>query len=560
VEVKFTRNWYCGACRNTSRLEFGGFDDLARHSHCPNLLQLPQSFHTFCPLTPTFDRTYLDQQTDQSIIMQGLMSGDRIGLTDGATNRYLRINRPVRGFHSINVSDVDFRSQQSKGLHSRLEEILVFVIEKDGGSFYKRLTVRSLYKYVMTAIKQTNVYPQDGSSKRNMGSKRPRGGSVDDQSGRALLDQLALARAVVHAPPGGLHARSTSDASALGVGGMTNPTNVNDTNAATTNVTYRERLGSYLNFRDVRKVVTPFSASNEPEIIVRRHVCLINFDPLRAIILRDRLLIVVPDGADSILVELEKRVRGKETFDFSDDSNTSKVNDDMTLSNKKSKRDENTNSNTDESSGADNGSNDDDHDNGDHHDGDDDHPFEALFDEWEELDKADWVDLPFELQCLDAVLSASSDILGDDVLDLQVAADNMIVEMLEPRSDVGDHAQEILRQMKNSTRELISRVAGFNRAIDSTLEDYEDMALMNLGRLITHPARFIQPVPQSVLDEESDEPELILEAHLQRGHTALNALNLIEYQVQSIEDFAERKMDTIRNRILVSRFFIPVVV
>lgn len=68
-----------------------------------------------------------------------------------------------------------------------------------------------------------------------------------------------------------------------------------------THVTYRERLGGYLHPRDMRRLVFPFSVSNEPELIVRRHVMLLNFDPLRAIVLRDRLLILVPDGADSIL-------------------------------------------------------------------------------------------------------------------------------------------------------------------------------------------------------------------------------------------------------------------
>lgn len=37
---------------------------------------------------------------------------------------------------------------------------------------------------------------------------------------------------------------------------------------------------------------------------------LCNFDPLRAIILRDRILVIVPDGADSLLIDLERRIRG----------------------------------------------------------------------------------------------------------------------------------------------------------------------------------------------------------------------------------------------------------
>ena len=53
--------------------------------------------------------------------------------------------------------------------------------------------------------------------------------------------------------------------------------------------------------------MTPFGESNEPAIIVRRHVILLNIDPLKAIVLRDRLLVFVPEGSDSILLSLEKR-------------------------------------------------------------------------------------------------------------------------------------------------------------------------------------------------------------------------------------------------------------
>ena len=71
-----------------------------------------------------------------------------------------------------------------------------------------------------------------------------------------------------------------------------------------------QKIGGYLHPRDLRRLTSPFSASNEPELMVRRHVILCNFDPLRAIILRDRLLVIVPEGADGLLVDLERRVRG----------------------------------------------------------------------------------------------------------------------------------------------------------------------------------------------------------------------------------------------------------
>ena len=37
---------------------------------------------------------------------------------------------------------------------------------------------------------------------------------------------------------------------------------------------------------------------------------LLNFDPLRVIVLKDRLLVLVPDSADSIVITLERDLRG----------------------------------------------------------------------------------------------------------------------------------------------------------------------------------------------------------------------------------------------------------
>lgn len=346
-------------------------------------------------------------------------------------------------------------------------------------------------------------------------------------------------------------------------------------------VTYRERLGGFLHPRDMRKLVTPFSASNEPELIVRRHAMLLNFDPLRAIILRDRLLVLVPDGADSLLVQLEKGLRGGELLDFAHGDQESRVSldEESKVSSHSSMVKNASYTNLSDYQGQGEG-------------GDpeqdksrtettepmgevegfeaDETPYSIDLDEntqfvksfvdneWEELEGKEWIDLPFELQGVDAVLHNVCSILADEVLDLQLAANSMIEELLNPGADVGDHAQEVLRTMKNSVKEMMSRVEGFCRALDLLLEDYEDMALMNLSRLLTHPDRFIQPVPQAILEEESDEPELILEAHLQRGHTITNALSLVQGQINTTEDYAVRKSDTIRNRLLYINMMISV--
>jgi magnesium transporter len=339
-----------------------------------------------------------------------------------------------------------------------------------------------------------------------------------------LVDQFALGRALINSSEEGEGEADPEN------GRPTKPRPVRENDAG---ITYKERLGGYLHPRDMRKLVSPFSASNEPELIIRRHAMLLNFDPLRAIILRDRLLVIVPDGADSMLVALERRVRGEHELE-SDDLREASSGGDF---------DESCPSQGLESS-----------DNEEVSD-----YFKSLVDnEWEELEGREWIDLPFELQCVDAILHSVSTILADDVEYLQQGANAIITDLISPSTKVGDHAQEVLRTMKNSIKEMISRVQGFVRALEMTLEDYEDMALMNLSRLLTHPEKYIQPVPQSVLDEESDEPELILEAHLQRGNTLTNALSLVQGQITTTEDYAMRKSDAIRNRLLYMNMMISI--
>jgi magnesium transporter len=301
-------------------------------------------------------------------------------------------------------------------------------------------------------------------------------------------------------------------------------------------VTYRERLGGHLHPRDMRRMVIPFSKSNEPALIVRRHAMLFNFDPLRAIILRDRLLVLVPDGADSILEELEGRLRGgladvehdvfgdndddpaaepgqwgaediplipthrldpiKEKSGSSQSLATSKPSSAQSVGVGLSPPQQEADSNTF---------------NDDHEDLDDD-PMDSELDmgELHELAGQTWLNLPFELQCVDSVLHSITELLASQASDIQDETVDVIDRLLDPNMGVGEFAQETLRTSKNNVNDMVSRVQWFMRALTQVLNDDADMALMNLTRLITHPERFIQPVPASILEEESDEPELIL--------------------------------------------------
>jgi hypothetical protein len=190
-------------------------------------------------------------------------------------------------------------------------------------------------------------------------------------------------------------------------------------------IAFRERLGGYLHPRDMRRLITPFSSSNEPALIVRRHVMVLNFDPLRAIVLRDRLIVLVPDGADALLAQLESRVRG---------DNTEMINDRVIQAVQKEKEwmEQVTHGHNDgtlamledhlkrtravtRQAEMKSGSypKEEDHGSlaGDTHSK---HTETTDGDEWDEMEGSDWIDLPFELQCADACFYIVSDLLSTD--------------------------------------------------------------------------------------------------------------------------------------------------
>jgi hypothetical protein len=340
--------------------------------------------------------------------------------------------------------------------------------------------------------------------------------------------------------------------------------------AAPTATTYRQRLGGYLHPRDMRRLVTPFSSTNEPQLIVRRHVMLLNFDPLRAVVLRDRLLVLIPDGADDLIMALERRVRGgvaeMENRIFGDDELADL--EELIISGEPSQggssRQASRFSSVEHrfvqqpSTGMSTGSshskqNDDDQDTDASDTGDSNDMDINDTDEWAEMGTMNWIDMPFELQAVDAVLSTVMSMLADDGDTLR---NKVQVAMAKFRGDTAHNsnpselAQDKLRILKDHVKHMEARVQGFVRAMNLVLNDDADMALMNLSRLVTHPERFIQPVPDEILAEESDEPELILEAYLQHALSTVNAMDFVKSAITNTEELVALQLDSLRNKLL----------
>jgi hypothetical protein len=47
--------------------------------------------------------------------------------------------------------------------------------------------------------------------------------------------------------------------------------------------------------KDLRRLEQPFNVRNQPAIVVRHYCILLNFDPLRAVVLHDRMVVLLPE-------------------------------------------------------------------------------------------------------------------------------------------------------------------------------------------------------------------------------------------------------------------------
>lgn len=65
----------------------------------------------------------------------------------------------------------------------------------------------------------------------------------------------------------------------------------------------------YMQLRDLRRLEYLFTPQEEPAIFVRRHSVIISLDPLRVVVMADRIILLVPDGADSLIQLLSNQMQ-----------------------------------------------------------------------------------------------------------------------------------------------------------------------------------------------------------------------------------------------------------
>lgn len=185
-------------------------------------------------------------------------------------------------------------STRRVGSSSKHQFVRTLTLPKRGQTTEMELPIKDLLSYIQKAVRAVHVSKQQPHTSTYSGPG-PTGSATCSNEGGAQAPQMSCRST--------LHARSLS-ASNIG----------NTFMNSGCRQPFQAPLGGLLNARDVRRLVsgldTESMKSKEMSIAVRRHTIVLNLDVIRCLILWDRIIVVIPEGADSTCFrDLEENLR-----------------------------------------------------------------------------------------------------------------------------------------------------------------------------------------------------------------------------------------------------------
>lgn len=249
-----------------------------------------------------------------------------------------------------------------------------------------------------------------------------------------------------------------------------------------------------LRLRDLRRLEARFDGSDESTLLVRWHAILISLEPIMAIVMTNRIILLVPDGADSLLslVEdhmmlwVESKQQAAEQQAAQQQASVPVVVDST----------------------------------------------------------------PFEVHAYDAMLTTVSSLLSREYTRFEREVDSVLTLFKQKGLILSVDAQENMRSLKNQASRMLTRLTSFRRALEDLVEDDEDMALMNLTLLKRRPRLYQYPLSSEVLGKH-EEIEELLENYLNDYNSIESKLLYQKQQMQSAEELLRIRLDTARNTLLL---------
>ncbi len=299
-----------------------------------------------------------------------------------------------------------------------------------------------------------------------------------------------------------------------------------------------------LRLRDLRRLESSsLSMGTESAILVRWHCVLFALDPIQAVIMHDRLILVVPDGADTLLSIIEDHIL-QWVDEYSGD-------DKRAVSQKTPSKAPSVEDLPEAATPA---------------------PAAAPLDKPSAPTDASTTSssiklrlskvansnegsqssyVPFEMHAYDTLMTTVAALEKQEYLRTNFEVQTILKPFQEKGCILSIDAQEQMRRLKNHVSHVTNRLQTFQRALDAVVEDDEAMALMNLSLILTKPRLYKYPLEDEILGTHEEVEELI-ENYLNDYHSLEGKLEYLKAQMQSAEELVSLRLDTARNQLLVA--------
>ena len=295
-----------------------------------------------------------------------------------------------------------------------------------------------------------------------------------------------------------------------------------------------------LRLRDLRRLESHNNPSvnitgSATTVLVRWHCVLLSFEPIRAVVMANRIILMVPDGADTLLSKLEEHMldwvdhfsdivhgNGIKKPVVQEPSIQSMKEGKVRLHLETSSPTNESNSDTNSISSG---------------------PLSS--------GRSTSEFVPFETHAYDALLTLTSSLRDQEYKRINSEVQGILKQFQQIGCILSIEEQERMRNLKNQMSHMTNRLNAFQKALDDVVADDEAMALMNLSVLKYKPQLYEYPISQELLGTH-EEIEELLENYLNDNNAIEAKLTYLKAQTQSAEELVTLRLDTARNQLLVA--------
>jgi magnesium transporter len=159
--------------------------------------------------------------------------------------------------------------------------------------------------------------------------------------------------------------------------------------------------------------------------------------------------------------------------------------------------------------------------------------------------------VPFEMHAYETLLTTVASLQAQEYARTNGEVQSILMQFKQKGCILPIEAQEKMRNLKNYMSQMTSRLSAYQRTLEGIVDDEESMALMNLTLLHTQPRLYKFPLSNDLLSTHEEVQEL-LENHLSDYSTGEIKLEYLKVQMQSAEELVSLRLDTARNQLMVA--------